>query len=142
MAENHWLPPPLDALGRILRAHPRFEKELNQAAAPFENLGKTLLFSCNMCGNCVLHHTGLTCPMNCPKQIRNGPCGGVRMNGHCEVRPEMECVWLKAERRSRRLPWRASFNKYRYPIDWRLKGTSGILNEIVGRPEHDGKGGP
>ena len=34
--------------------------------------------------------------MNCPKNIRNGPCGGVRDNGNCEVKPEMKCVWVQA----------------------------------------------
>ena len=35
------------------------------------------------------------CPMNCPKQLRNGPCGGVRANGNCEVEPNMPCVWVQ-----------------------------------------------
>jgi len=53
---------------------------------------KGLLFDCKMCGQCILHETGMSCPMNCPKELRNGPCGGVRPNGHCEVKPEMRCV--------------------------------------------------
>ena len=66
---------------------------------------KKPVFGCQMCGQCVLHSTGLTCPMNCPKTLRNGPCGGVRPDGRCEVKPEMRCVWLKAVERSRKLPW-------------------------------------
>ena len=38
--------------------------------------------------------------MNCPGQLRNGPCGGVRLNGKCEVKPEMDCVWVKGYERS------------------------------------------
>ena len=57
---------------------------------------KGVLFDCQMCGNCVLSSTGMTCPMNCPKTLRNGPCGGVRENGNCEVKPEMRCVWVDA----------------------------------------------
>ena len=53
----------------------------------FEEPVKRSLFDCQMCGQCVLHYTGMTCPMTCPKQIRNGPCGGVRADGHCEVYP-------------------------------------------------------
>nr|WP_245947992.1 methylenetetrahydrofolate reductase C-terminal domain-containing protein [Halomonas montanilacus] len=29
-----------------------------------------------MCGQCILSSTGMSCPMNCPKSLRNGPCGG------------------------------------------------------------------
>ena len=39
---------------------------------------KKPVFGCQMCGQCVLHSTGMTCPMNCPKTLRNGPCGGAR----------------------------------------------------------------
>ena len=48
---------------------------------------KGLLFDCRMCGQCVLSSTGMSCPMNCPKSLRNGPCGGVRADGNCEVKP-------------------------------------------------------
>ena len=61
-----------------------------------EHVVKGPVWGCQMCGQCVLHSTGLTCPMTCPKTLRNGPCGGVRADGHCEVKPEMRCVWLKA----------------------------------------------
>lgn len=63
---------------------------------PLERGAKQLMFDCQMCGQCVLSSTGLACPMNCAKQMRNGPCGGVRANGHCEVKPEMRCVWIEA----------------------------------------------
>ena len=55
-----------------------------------------MLFDCRECGQCVLSATGMACPMNCPKQMRNGPCGGVREDGRCEVQPEMRCVWVEA----------------------------------------------
>ena len=42
--------------------------------------------------------------MNCPKQLRNGPCGGVRADGNCEVKPEMRCVWVEAWRGAERIP--------------------------------------
>ena len=61
-----------------------------------EKIVKGFLFDCQMCGNCVLSSTGMACPMNCPKTLRNGPCGGVRENGNCEVKPEMKCVWVEA----------------------------------------------
>ena len=62
---------------------------------------KGFMFDCRMCGQCILSSTGMSCPMNCPKQLRNGPCGGVRANGNCEVEPDMPCVWVKAWEGSR-----------------------------------------
>ncbi len=64
--------------------------------AVIEKITKSLLFDCRMCGQCVLSSTGMSCPMNCPKQLRNGPCGGVRPGGYCEVKPDMKCVWVLA----------------------------------------------
>jgi Methylene-tetrahydrofolate reductase C terminal len=105
--------------------------------ALIERSVKRPLFGCHMCGQCVLHDTGMTCPMTCPKTLRNGPCGGVREDGHCEVKPDMQCVWLKAEDRSRTLPlphaWREHFHELRPPIDNRLVGTSSWANLVTGR---------
>ena len=36
--------------------------------------------------------------MNCPKGLRNGPCGGT-LDGMCEVLPDKECVWLRIDSR-------------------------------------------
>jgi hypothetical protein len=102
-----------------------------------EHAVKGPVFNCQMCGQCVLHSTGMTCPMNCPKTLRNGPCGGVRDDGSCEVDPTMRCVWLKAYQRSRTLPlprtWRAEFNHLRPPVDNQLQGTASWRNLVTGR---------
>jgi hypothetical protein len=99
-----------------------------------EHAVKGPVFGCKMCGQCVLHETGLTCPMTCPKTLRNGPCGGVRPDGHCEVRPEMRCVWLNADERARRLPlWRGHIDELRPPVDNQLQGTSSWRNLVAGR---------
>ena len=88
-----------------------------------EHAIKGRVWDCQMCGQCVLHSTGLTCPMNCPKALRNGPCGGVRADGRCEVKPEMRCVWLKAYERSERLPvFRGHIDDLRPPVDNGLEG--------------------
>jgi len=57
---------------------------------------KEKLFGCQTCGQCVLSHTAMICPMNCPKGLRNGPCGGT-LSGKCEVIPEINCVWTRIE---------------------------------------------
>ena len=66
-----------------------------KAMIAIEKAGKGKFFDCQMCGQCILHSTGMVCPMNCPKNLRNGPCGGVGLDGHCEVKPEMFCIWLQ-----------------------------------------------
>ena len=69
---------------------------LERVLRPVERTTKQVFFDCQMCGQCALSRTGMACPMNCPKQLRNGPCGGVRGDGGCEVTPSMRCVWLEA----------------------------------------------
>jgi hypothetical protein len=108
--------------------------------AVIESAVKKPIFGCRMCGQCVLHSTGLTCPMNCPKQLRNGPCGGVRSDGGCEVKPEMRCVWLKGFERSQKLPWPQEFDHLRPPVDNRLWGTSAWRNWLSGRDREKPKG--
>lgn len=99
-----------------------------------ERLTKGLLFDCRMCGQCVLHSTGLTCPMTCPKNLRNGPCGGVRADGHCEVEPEMHCVWVEAWERSKKMPrFGPEFVKILPPLDRSLQDTSAWINDFAGR---------
>jgi hypothetical protein len=113
----------LDPLWRLLGYH-RIEKPV----AAVEKLIKGALFDCQMCGQCVLSQTGMSCPMNCPKQLRHGPCGGVRGDGHCEVRPEMRCVWVEAFEGSRRMvTGSATIRELRQPVDRRLAGTSSWL---------------
>ena len=112
--------------------------------ALLEDVIKEPVFGCRTCGQCVLHSTGMTCPMTCPKTLRNGPCGGVRENGHCEVKPEMRCVWVTAVDRAEHLPllpakWRHEIDDLRPPVDNRLRGTSSWLNLATGaRPPHAG----
>ncbi|MCC7165301.1 MAG: methylenetetrahydrofolate reductase C-terminal domain-containing protein [Anaerolineae bacterium] len=101
-----------------------------------EEVGKGEIFNCKMCGQCVLHSTGMTCPMNCPKNLRNGPCGGVRANGHCEVIPEMRCVWVQAWERSQKMPtYGHELHNVLPPLNRQLQGTSAWVNEFTGVAE-------
>jgi hypothetical protein len=73
--------------------------------------------------------------MNCPKNIRNGPCGGVRLDGACEVYPEMKCVWLRAFVQSQRLLWPHEIHDLRQPVDWSIQGSSSWVNYLTGRDQ-------
>jgi hypothetical protein len=112
--------------------HPLFKaigyQRLERPVAALEHSVKGLLFDCRMCGQCVLSSTGMSCPMNCPKSLRNGPCGGVRANGSCEVRPDMKCVWYLAVAGSARIPGGAeALSHVQPPVDRRLSGKSSWL---------------
>ena len=100
---------------------------VERPVAVVERLTKGLLFDCRMCGQCVLSSTGMSCPMNCPKQLRNGPCGGVRPGGYCEVLPEMRCVWVLAWEGAGRMRHGDQINEVLPPVDRSLEGSSSWL---------------
>ncbi len=92
---------------------------------------KGLLFDCKMCGQCILSSTGMSCPMNCPKNLRNGPCGGVRPEGFCEVKPEMRCVWVEGWSGAARMKHGAErIRVVQPPVNRSLEGSSSWLRAI------------
>jgi hypothetical protein len=97
-----------------------------------EQVAKRFVFDCRMCGQCVLHETGMTCPMTCPKSLRNGPCGGVRPDGGCEVVPAARCIWVEADMRARSMGAGSDLSRLQPPIDHRLEGTSAWGNLLSG----------
>ncbi|MDE2456178.1 MAG: methylenetetrahydrofolate reductase C-terminal domain-containing protein [Burkholderiales bacterium] len=103
---------------------------------PFERAAKSAFFDCRMCGQCALSLTGLACPMGCAKQMRNGPCGGVRPDGGCEVRPTQHCTWLDATEgdATMRAGHTPSWTQRVAPLDHRRLGRSSWMNAIVGEP--------
>lgn len=106
-------------------------RRLERPVAAVERTIKGFLFDCRMCGQCVLGSTGMSCPMNCPKNLRNGPCGGVRANGNCEVIPTMKCVWVLAHEGSQRIPGGVeAMRMAQPPVDHRLTGSSSWLRVV------------
>jgi hypothetical protein len=105
-------------------------RRLEAPVAAVERGVKGLLFDCRMCGQCALSSTGLSCPMNCPKSLRNGPCGGVRPDGMCEVVPTMRCVWVEAWRGSRQMAGGDAIMAVQKPVDHRLWGHSAWLGVL------------
>ena len=106
-------------------------QRLEKPVAAVERTVKGFLFDCRMCGQCVLASTGMSCPMNCPKQLRNGPCGGVRGNGNCEVIPTMKCVWVLAYEGSQHIPGGIEAMRIAQPaVDQRMQGSSSWLRVV------------
>jgi len=109
----------------VLRAtHKIFGKSLDRPITALEAGLKGFLFDCQMCGDCILSSTGMSCPMNCPKTMRNGPCGGVRENGNCEVKPDMRCVWVAAWDGASRMKNGDGIKDVQLTLDYNQKGTS------------------
>lgn len=118
----------------LVALHPLWQRigweRVEKPVAAVEKVVKSFLFDCRMCGQCVLSSTGMSCPMNCPKNLRNGPCGGVRANGHCEVNPAMMCVWVEAVNGAERM--RAggdAIKMVQLALDQRRQGRSSWLKE-------------
>ncbi len=125
-----------DGLETILvKLHPLLEwlgyRRIDKAFLGIEKLTKGALFDSRSCGQCILNSTGMACPMNCPKEMRNGPCGGVRADGKCEVDPEMDCVWVLAWEGNKRLGEQDyPIQVVQPPLDNRLRNTSAWLREV------------
>ncbi len=100
-----------------------------------EALVKGRLFGCRMCAQCALPSTAYACPMTCPKQLRNGPCGGVGADGSCEVYRDLRCVWLVAYERAEATGHVADLRRLQRPIDQRKWGESSWVNYWLGRDE-------
>ncbi len=132
----HFLERVYDGMERAIRPFQRWLKpdgRLEPLMILSEEIGKGAVFDCQMCGQCILHSTGMTCSMTCPKNLRNGPCGGVRTNGHCEVKPEKPCVWVQAYERSLQMPeYGTDMLTIQPPLNRRLEGTSSWLNMLAG----------
>ncbi len=115
----------------LLRLHPWFDRigyeRLEAPMAAAEKYIKGVMFDCKMCGQCALRSSGMSCPMNCPKSMRNGPCGGVRPDGGCEVIPAMRCVWVEAWDGAQRMDTGMVITVVQDPVDQRLFGTSSWL---------------
>lgn len=119
----------------LVALHPLWNKigydKVERPFQIFEQATKGFLFDCQMCGQCALSSTGMSCPMNCPKTLRNGPCGGVRPNGNCEVKPEMKCVWVQGWQGAERMD--GNFEKIKdvqVQVNNAIKGRSAWLRVV------------
>jgi len=99
------------------------EKFSRRLLAKTELLVKGPLFGCRMCGNCLLQETAFICPMECPKGMRNGPCGGVTPEKNCYVDETRKCVWYAIYKRAEKTGRTETLLEILPPLDWDKVGT-------------------
>jgi methylenetetrahydrofolate reductase (NADPH) len=80
------------------------------------------LFGCRMCGNCLLQETAFICPMECPKGMRNGPCGG-STSEKCYVDETRPCIWYRIYSRAFKMGREHMLLEVLPPLDWDKVGT-------------------
>jgi methylenetetrahydrofolate reductase (NADPH) len=93
-------------------------------------------FGCVSCGDCIqdhLHYAGCTMS-KCYKELRNGPCGGSRIDGSCEADTEIPCIWnvvyeatVAADGDPRKFA-----RTLIPPRDWCLDQTNAMANRVLG----------
>ena len=81
------------------------------------------LFGCRMCGNCLLQETAFICPMECPKGMRNGPCGGITPEKKCYVDKSRRCIWFAIYKRALKTGREETLLEVLPPLDWSKVGT-------------------
>ena len=74
-----------------------------------------------MCGNCLLQETAFICSMECPKGLRNGPCGG-STSEYCYVDKTRPCIWYKIYDRSFKMGRQEKLMEVLPPLDWEKVG--------------------
>ncbi|MGF7185934.1 methylenetetrahydrofolate reductase (NADPH) [Desulfitispora alkaliphila] len=105
-----------------------------------EHLSKVMLYDCKDCGDCALADLAYVCPMSqCPKNQRNGACGG-SFNGWCEVHPnKKKCIYVKAYARLKKYGEETQLDSYIVPpCNWDLYQKASWLNFFLGR-DHSAK---
>jgi methylenetetrahydrofolate reductase (NADPH) len=118
---------------RWLDKHPRLSHWFER----FEYYGKKEVFGCQNCGNCVLGSMEYVCPQTCPKQMRNGPCGGT-FHGACEV-IDQQCIWVKVMERAEASHTIDQLKVFIPAPDRTLTGTASWLNFYLSRDSRPGR---
>jgi methylenetetrahydrofolate reductase (NADPH) len=117
-------------LGTVFRwidRRPRFARGVEKVELAI----KKPAFGCEACGTCVLSWLQYVCPQTCPKQMRNGPCGGTAF-GRCEV-VDKPCIWGAVYERAKAADQISTLRTYVPPPDRSLQGTSSWINYFLER---------
>jgi methylenetetrahydrofolate reductase (NADPH) len=100
-----------------------------------EQIIKGITNSCMHCGDCAILDLAYLCPQSqCPKNQRNGPCGG-SSDGFCEKFPgERECLYVRAYHRLKSHVEEQSLGEgVTPPVNHELYQSSSWLNFYLGR---------
>ena len=114
------------------------EKFSRRLLAKTELLVKGPLFGCRMCGNCLLQETAFICPMECPKGLRNGPCGGSTPE-KCYVDETRICIWYSIYNKSVKLEREEKLMEVLPPLDWDKAGTE-TWGDVIRQVRKTGNG--
>lgn len=124
-----------NVLVRLFRIADR-KPAVSHAIERFEFALKAPVFGCQACGNCVLSYMEYVCPQTCPKNLRNGPCGGTK-NGQCEV-VDKPCIWVGVYERAKGAGRIDDLRIYIPPPRRDLKRTSSWINYFLERDSRPG----
>lgn len=112
-----------------------YKSRSNPRKHGLEHVMKVITNDCKDCGDCALLDLAYLCPMSqCPKNQRNGACGG-SYQGWCEVYPnEKQCVYVRAYSRLKKYGEEGQLDSYHIPpANWDLYQTSSWSNFFLGR---------
>lgn len=130
-------------LRRLLTTVFRWIDRRQFAARALERLEfaiKSPVFGCQACGNCVLGQMEYVCPQTCPKNLRNGPCGGT-LNGRCEV-VDKACIWVSVYERAKAANRTEELKVFIPARNRALEGTSSWINYFLNRDSRPGNAPP
>lgn len=145
LAMNRVLVDDASPVSRFLRARlgvtpERLEDESWRRGLWYRIMGlsrmKKNFLGCVDCGDCIQDYLSYGgCSMGkCFKESRNGPCGGSRPGGDCEVEPGQKCVWYDAYLST--LAAGKDVQRFAHtfipPRDWSLDKKDSLANRIVG----------
>jgi 5,10-methylenetetrahydrofolate reductase len=111
------------------------KKNTERRLHAFEHIAKVVMLDCKDCGDCAMFDMAYLCPMSqCPKNQRNGACGG-SLDGWCEVFPnQKKCVWVRAYARLKKYGEEASIDVPPVPpANWDFYQTSSWSNFYLGK---------
>ena len=87
---------------------------------------------CAACGDCMLYWTGGICPViRCAKGLLNGPCGGTRRGGKCEIDPDKDCAWVLIYRRLEKQGRLDLMERYYEPKNYRAVKRPGKIEAAI-----------